>query len=357
MRLYQRFFVTNAPIQTLIPGVCGRHMATNACVICGLNMQLYFNVGEDDESSSSSSSRFVLLPDEMVLQILNKLSDLKSLCICKLIPKRFDSIVFQVDTIFVIASSGLSWKISDGVTVRFNLDSFSSAIKFLSTFTKLKSLCIHMPSSNVYAGGIDITDDCLFKWKIQLGNRVDSFLFLSPNLICDTNANVYEGLSNDDEKHDKYRIAITCLADESMRLMLFRLLFDFRLLEYVKTSSSDNRGMVFFFNSREKISQVMKWIRSPIDSVLERVNQNLSKTFSRISSCFVSLLKLPVSGYVMKGVTMIIFEMDDISEDSSLKNFDGFEQDNKEEAIYNEAVMEIYKKHKGLIVEREVAIV
>ncbi|KAI3751656.1 hypothetical protein L2E82_22747 [Cichorium intybus] len=51
---------------------------------------------EEDTYASSSITR---LADEIILQILNKLLDLKILCVCYLVSKRFPSIVLQVDAV------------------------------------------------------------------------------------------------------------------------------------------------------------------------------------------------------------------------------------------------------------------
>ncbi|GJV78593.1 hypothetical protein Tco_1514463 [Tanacetum coccineum] len=71
----------------------------------------------------------------------------------------------------------------------------------------------------------------------------------------------------------------------------------------------------------------------------------------RVSRCYVPLLELPVSGYVMKGVTLFLFERDDLPEseyDSFWKTVDADFED-KEEAAYCEAMMEIFKNHTGRI--------
>ena len=112
---------------------------------------------EDDSSS------FDALPDDVVLQILRKLVDLKALCPCKLVSKRFYRIIRQVDAISFITKPDISF------------NSALSLIQSLSIFGGLKSLCIHIPYPCV---------DCpLFKWKIKFGGKLDSFIFLSPNSI------------------------------------------------------------------------------------------------------------------------------------------------------------------------------
>nr|GEW15668.1 F-box domain, leucine-rich repeat domain, L domain-like protein [Tanacetum cinerariifolium] len=68
--------------------------------------------------------------------------------------------------------------------------------------------------------------------------------------------------------------------------------------------------------------------------------------------CYVPLLKLPVSGYVMKGVTLILVERNDLIDDDidSFMKIDLNDFEDKEEAAYCEAVIEIVKKHRSRIV-------
>ena len=71
-------------------------------------MSAVVRTAPDDESEEESgdSSSFTNLPDEMVLQILRELIDLKTLCVCKLVCKRFSrhhllhcSIYFQLENL------------------------------------------------------------------------------------------------------------------------------------------------------------------------------------------------------------------------------------------------------------------
>ena len=111
----------------------------------------------------AESSSFEPLPDDVVLQIFRKLDDLKTLCHCKPVSKRFYRIILQVDTISFITKH------------RNFFSSFLSVIRSLKFFGGLKSLCIQVPLSRV---------DCpLFKWKVKFRGKLDSFIFLSLNSI------------------------------------------------------------------------------------------------------------------------------------------------------------------------------
>ncbi|CAI9277534.1 unnamed protein product [Lactuca saligna] len=76
------------------------------------------NSVESREEDANVSSSFSRLPDEIILQILNKLIDLKTLCFCYLVSKHLSSIVLQIEAIsFTAPLLNLNPRISDKNTV------------------------------------------------------------------------------------------------------------------------------------------------------------------------------------------------------------------------------------------------
>ncbi|XP_071690285.1 uncharacterized protein [Rutidosis leptorrhynchoides] len=289
-----------------------------------------------DDDSSSLISR---LPDDLVLEIFNKIMDLKTLCTCKLVSKRFSSIVVQIDSVSLTVSS--EFDLDNGKPLSSTRDSFLAARNSILSFTILRSLYIHLYFLN--------TRSFNFKWKVNISDRVNSLLFVSPISVYSSESSLQNEEEEDAELclEKKFGIALNCFKDVFSRLTMLLGTYDFPLLEYVSVMDSGNWQNVCF-NSSYKISQFKNLIRSE-DAQLK---QNLSKNFSRISSCFVSLLKLPVSGYVMKGVALILIDRGDVNDESYIYVDDdmdeGFEQD-KEAFVYREAIIEIFKKHKGSI--------
>lgn len=67
-----------------------------------------------------------------------------------------------------------------------------------------------------------------------------------------------------------------------------------------------------------------------------------------INQCLVPLLVLPVSGYVMKNVSLCLFERTHIPNEGDYSFVTShLDDDDKLEAAYSEAMMEILKYHKG----------
>ncbi|PWA41686.1 F-box domain, Leucine-rich repeat domain, L domain-like protein [Artemisia annua] len=80
---------------------------------------------------------------------------------------------------------------------------------------------------------------------------------------------------------------------------------------------------------------------------LSLCGQDIVRDNKKIRLCYVPLLKLPVTGYMMKGVFLAIFEMFDLPGGDSSVNMNLNDFEDKEEAAYNEAVMEIFKRNRG----------
>lgn len=184
-----------------------------------------FQKAEDDSSS------FSRLPDEIVLEILNKGMDLKSLCVCKLVSKRFNLIVLQVKAIYYAALGSFA-------QFKSYLSMFSREFTSSRLLKKLKSLSIQVPC---------IDHPCLFKWKINFGlNRFDSFKFLSPNSVYHKKGLFVDetGQEEDTELNTKkLDITLKCLSDVKRRISILLLhIISFPLLEKVSITDSGKSG-------------------------------------------------------------------------------------------------------------------
>ncbi|CAH1412570.1 unnamed protein product [Lactuca virosa] len=245
------------------------------------------NSVESREEDANVSSSFRRLPDEIILQIFNKLIDLKTLCFCHLISKHFSSIVLQIEAISFTAPL-LNPHISDKNTVSDVSPSqpFLSAHRFLSKFKGVKFLWIELPSSSHR----DIDDRLLFR---------DAMVWHS---------------------------------------ILLYLVKDLPKLEKVSITDLGRRGKLSL--SGEKLIEVKEWVHSASEAVMTHLELP-----TKISNGYIPVLKLPVSGYVMKGIHFCVMKMKDLGDgnDGVMNNEDA--SADKEEAAYTEAVMEILEKH------------
>lgn len=145
-----------------------------------------------------------------------------------------------------------------------------------------------------------------------------------------------------------WKNASQCLKDAVKRFkMLVHHVVSLPLLEKAAITDSGKRGKVSL--SGGKVAEVRNWLSSPSGETIEQKMKFL-RTGCRASECYVPLLELPVSGYEMKGVYLFLAESNDLANDnydSFMKNNDAFED--KEEAAYYEAMIEILNKHSGRI--------
>ncbi|PWA37576.1 F-box domain, Leucine-rich repeat domain, L domain-like protein [Artemisia annua] len=281
---------------------------------------------EKSDAAEDDSSSFDPLPDDVVLQIFRKIIDYETLCPCRLVSKRFNRITLQVDTIRFITKI-TSYK------------SFLSKIQSLKKFEGLKYLSVHIPSTSEHP--------CMCRWKIKCGKNLDSVIFLSPNSVYHSKKYVNE---NGHEEEDmeltllKKFTAMECMDHAVLsHLMLLTCIKHIPLLEKVTLKDSGKTYSISL--NAEKIAEM----RSSLTSPYELIRQN------RMSKCYVPLLELPVSGYVLKGVTVFLMEREDlpIGNDSFMK-IDDDDSEDKLEAAFNEALMEIFKKHAARF-ERQLA--
>ncbi|PWA58046.1 F-box domain, Leucine-rich repeat domain, L domain-like protein [Artemisia annua] len=291
-------------------------------------------INKPDEYDDSSS--FSCLPDYVLLQVISNLSDLKTLCLCKLVSKRFHRIVLQVEAI----------SFTDPLLVTPNLEldtsapdawlgSFRSVISSLNEFERVKSLFVQFPSSLA-------DNDLLFKWKITFGNKVDSFIFLSPNLVyqnkeLNVNANGHEEEEDMELWKNKLSIGMSCLNHATMRIILLLHYIGLPFLEKVSFTDSGKRGKVSI--SGKNFAEAKNELYSPSRTVGDKVK--LDGRCAHMSKCYIPLLRLPVSGYVMKGVTLFLMEREDVPHDNEwlLKTDDDLDNfEDEEEAAYSEAM-------------------
>ncbi|PWA67918.1 F-box domain, Leucine-rich repeat domain, L domain-like protein [Artemisia annua] len=145
-----------------------------------------------------------------------------------------------------------------------------------------------------------------FKWKIKCGKNLDSVIFLSPNSVYHSKKYVNENAHEEEDMEltsEKRLAAMECLDHAVLsHVMLVTCIKNIPLLEKVTLADSGKRCRISL--NREKIAE-MRGLTSPYDPI----------RWNRMSKCYVPLLELPVSGYVLK------------------------------EAAFNEALMEIFKKH------------
>nr|GEZ27504.1 hypothetical protein [Tanacetum cinerariifolium] len=226
-----------------------------------------------------------------------------------------------------------------------SLGSYWSAIMCLKKFGRVKSLRMQVPSP------FD-NNHLLFKWKIKFGFRVDSFIFISPNsifpnkeLYVKANGHQQEEFEDLESQSEKRDIALQCLYNVFVRTgLLMKPITNLPLLKYFTITDSGKRGTISL--SGEDVAEMRNLLHSISETELKKYNLDIP---CRVSWCCVPLLELPVSRYVMKGVTLMLFGRNDLLGENidSCMNIELNDSEDMEEAAYSEAVMEILKKHRS----------
>nr|XP_043612701.1 uncharacterized protein LOC122584717 [Erigeron canadensis] len=355
-------------------------------------------------SVSKEVNAAILLPDKIVVRIFNK-TDLKTLFNCKRVSKRFYQIACEVDTITFVAPS--RWTANNPVFRRharwlavYSHKKFSSStfgwrfghlvgglIDSMKKFTRLRSLYIELPLSSIK--GLPH-----LKWKVFIdSNRIGSFVLLASTSIYDTKGSSSvddreeEGLSNYMSPIGNYTAEI-CMENAFVRyLMLLGLARECPFLEKISITDPRKRGRISL--SGAKLSEVRNSFTSigppdEVDKFISKVEQGMSSR-GRVSGCDIPLLYLRDSGFIMKGVKLNLYsyeepasvdeedskedDFEDSEEEATYGDFEeqddllpyeyeysydgyiniGVDFEDKEEAAFSEALMEIFNKHSDRI--------
>ncbi|PWA86914.1 F-box domain, Leucine-rich repeat domain, L domain-like protein [Artemisia annua] len=263
----------------------------------------------DKPKESEDSSLFDCLPDEILLKIVGKLFDLKTLCLCELVSKRFYRNVLQVEAISFTNSILEDPPVYEGnITAPVAwLRSLRSACLSLKKFGRVKSLSIRLPPFNV-------DNDLLFKWKIKFGNKFNLFICLSPSSIYPNkesyvNENGQEQ-QNMEESWKSYNIALICMMYVWMSHRVLRnYIRNIPLLEEVSITDSEKRGR--FSLGAGKIAEMRNCPTPPFGKFVKRFMVHVNNLHWMHLKCNYHLLELPISGYVMKGVSLILLKLND----------------------------------------------
>ncbi|KAF9610351.1 hypothetical protein IFM89_022021 [Coptis chinensis] len=150
----------------------------------------------DDFESHHLSDGFDQIPDDIILLIFNKLSDIKSLTRCRSVTKRFNLLVLQAENILVKVDCVVSSETGDSILLhvlksllqslhdlispkqRYN-SSFpprnqSSPSEILRDFEKIKRLEIELPS-----GDLRLEKGIVLRWKAEFGKSLETCVILA----------------------------------------------------------------------------------------------------------------------------------------------------------------------------------
>ncbi|KAJ0020036.1 hypothetical protein Pint_30901 [Pistacia integerrima] len=329
---------------------------------------------------------FDRLPDALLLLIFNKLLDVKALSRCLSVCKRFSSLIPQTNALFVsippripVSKPGYGLCLAS-LRIFFNRvftkpfkhcrrivaskspsskssNVHHSFINVLKKFEDVKFIHIQFP---FYGSGIDLVGgDCLVKWKAEFGGQLKSCIilgatsyFLAKVKELQEQEQEEERFLTDDELRVRIIWTISCLIAASARHhFLKKILLDHPNLESVVISDEQKQGKLCM--GREELVE-MRGCMEPFAASKPLLIERTKVSDLSIKLSYAPELELPVSGYRMRGATLVVIRPVDgdlmrkgLSDGELLGS--GFDGDHGEEKVFAEAVGEMMKMKKSYV--------
>ncbi|XWS71214.1 hypothetical protein CRYUN_Cryun03dG0119500 [Craigia yunnanensis] len=332
---------------------------------------------------------FDCLPDALLLFILNKLQDAKSLTKCLLVSKRFSSLIPFTNAIFISIPppQHLSKPNSTGSYIRLlvhNLflkplrcfyqimapksatrsfdNSYCQTNGVLKNFKEMKSLHLELPSHGDELGSS--SGASFLKWKAEFGSNLKSFIILGATSFHRSNKFSSSGFClqqkerecmeetlTDDELKLRVIWTISCLIAASTRHYLFKqILADhpIPMLQRVLISDANKQGR--FYMVKEEIVEMRNSMNSEQETLESSSLERTPVPEMNMKLWYLPMLELPESGYVMRGATLVIIRPVDgmigkRNSDSIVRSLD-LEGDGE---AFSEAVREMIKVKKSYL--------
>lgn len=291
------------------------------------------------KKNEKAENQFRRLPDDVVLNIFDKIPDVQWLCRCFLVSKRFAHLISRVETVSV---KGISCKFG-GVgelsndSPRMNL----SGSQFLNVFTKIRTLSLEISSH------FKTFNASAFKWGAKFTAKHQGVTLLYAESLSKMKEEEEE---EDDETENgitrkwlipRVKLARECINYAGVWLVaLSRVVTQHPTLQSVTITDPKDKGVKVCLCG-EKLAE----FRTAFDR--DRVSPSedwMIELLENMRVGYVPILQLPVSGYVMKDVIVVNFvpKGDDDSE-AELAMLDAFVE---EQGVFSEAVDQILKNHK-----------
>ncbi|KAI8526103.1 hypothetical protein RHMOL_Rhmol13G0282900 [Rhododendron molle] len=295
--------------------------------------------------NEEEENQFQRLPDDVAVNIFDKVSDIKWLCRCFVVSKRFSSLIPRVETVSVktnardfLSTPRDSHKFAGLPTSPLNV----CGPEFFAKLTQVRSLNLDLVS--------DFADnDSVFKWGAKFTSNLDSLTFLYASSLSkmmeseqeEENDETENGIARGKQTHLIY-LAIECAKEAVLWLrILSRVIPKYPMLQSITITDPMNKGVRLYLGG-EKLVECRNAFRNAIKCPEETVPQ----TQETIRGGLVPVLRLPMSGYVMKGVAIVHFKLcsgNDSESDAQLAMVDAFAE---EQGVFSEAIMQIVKNYK-----------
>lgn len=333
-------------------------------------------------TSDHRQDYFDQLPDPLLVLIFNKILDAKTLVRCLAVSKRFNSLISQTDAVFLplppqknkptkLVRSFLRFlhKIVSKKPRNAHRNVFyHSPCEVLKGFNELKSLHLELPRCKGEMGFAG--KDSLLKWKAEFGSNLSNCVILGANSLKKEKIAKNDNLAKENDNQNalsdddlKLRIVwmISCLIAASARhYLLKRVVSDFPTLTNVVVSDGDRRGKVLI--GGEELAELRSESVSG-DSSDVALESSLERSLIPdlgMKMWYVPMMVLPTCGWVLEGATLVVIKPldrgvmgkgSDGCDCDLLVGGGGFDGDEEEREILDEAVRQMVKMKKTYVME------
>ncbi|KAL3850186.1 hypothetical protein ACJIZ3_012068 [Penstemon smallii] len=312
---------------------------------------------ESKRPAGHKEDHFHRLPEELLLYIFSKLSDLNSLCRCLLVSKHFASVISRTQTISITLCRAHSFDSYTNICRFFSVahDLHSEVeqtdallellslqkLKLLGKFKELKSIYLEY----AYPKEIDHPSSFL-KWKIKCTSSSAVF----ESFIGLLSASVHKMTDEADDEQSSGE-SICPRINDCFRLAYGRYI-EWLCLICMLAKSHDSLKSVRIADSEKHGNLVIrdgKIVQMRSCVLQKELKDNINRSLLELA--WVPELRLPLSGYLMRDVGLFIVKVPTETCGNANKNDDMTYWDfDDEEKVFAEAVKEILINHRDRII-------
>ncbi|CAA0805894.1 Unknown protein [Striga hermonthica] len=313
-----------------------------------------------NSQQASNVDHFERLPDEVLLSILSRLDDLNHLFQCSLVSKRFASTTFCIRSVSITLSKlkrypivgdddiyhipylmlGLSNKETHELDKTWPIEELKFSL-FLQNFKELKSINLDTICPVFLSGSPFI------KWKAKYNEDKAGFESIVSLAASSISKKDEEEPDLDNQFFDLSMAHLRAVFQPvkcctEWLFMLSLLVRHHRLLERIVIRDTKGKGSLVV-----KGRHIKEWREYLVEAGPQATSYFM---MNNLSLCWLPELRLPVTGYVLKGVCFMVImgnEQDTVLEFGDVMRWEYEGKEEEDEKVLEEAMYEIVTRHLG----------
>ncbi|KAG5517430.1 hypothetical protein RHGRI_037989 [Rhododendron griersonianum] len=331
-----------------------------------------------EKKKKKEENQFHRLPDDVVLHIFNKLSDITWLCRCFVVSKQFSSLIPRVQTVSfrskiwnsVLNSCSVSRKFEERNSKRKVSENFLKPLGCLKNLPPSPSSRLNFPDfafhlKQIQSVNIELpfdfignNDSVLKYWGAKFTTKLNRFTVLYATSLSKMVEFEEQEEDNDGIKENEITSRVN-LAVEYVRdamclvVILFSIIPKYPMLQRISITDSKNKRVKLCLGGEKFVG-----CRNAFN-ICSMISSKRAEgwTMNKKGGGYMPVLRLPNSGHVMKGVTTAYMEGYSGKSERLLKatgsdseaetlTLDAFAE---EEGVFSEAMVQIQAKRMDVI--------